>query len=142
VSRFEATVKIARAGSREKRASMKITSAKKTLLRSVTISLVIFTGACAVCFCAKAQDETMSVSAVYKTKCAICHAADGSGSGTVGKQLNVPDFRSSEVQRQTNERLELAILNGRGKMPGFGGKISADQIKQLVTYIRAFVPRK
>jgi mono/diheme cytochrome c family protein len=121
---------------------MKITSAKKTVMRSVAISLAVFTGACAVCFCVKAQDETMSVTAVYKTKCAVCHAADGSGSGTVGKQLTVPDFRSSEVQKHTNEQLELAILNGRGKMPGYTGKISADQIKQLVTYIRAFVPRK
>jgi cytochrome c6 len=121
---------------------MRITSEKKTLMRSAWISLAVFAGAGAICFCVKAQDDTMSATTVYKIKCAVCHAADGSGSGTVGKQLNVPDFRSSEVQRQTNEQLELAILNGRGKMPGYGGKISANQIKQLVTYIRGFVPRK
>jgi mono/diheme cytochrome c family protein len=47
-----------------------------------------------------------------------------------------------EVQVQTNEQLQLVISEGRGKMPGYRGKINDDQIKQLVNYIRGLAPRK
>lgn len=116
---------------------MKLTFAKRAVGSWLGVA-----GACALCLGLRAQNETMSAVALYKSKCAVCHAADGSGSGTVGKQLNVPSFHSREVQGQTNEQLELVISGGRGKMPGYRGKISDDQIKQLVTYVRELAPRR
>jgi mono/diheme cytochrome c family protein len=54
----------------------------------------------------------------------------------------VPSLGAHEVQVQTNEQLQLVISEGRGKMPGYRGKINDDQIKQLVNYIRGLAPRK
>jgi cytochrome c6 len=73
---------------------------------------------------------------------AVCHAPDGSGSGPVGKQLNVPDFKSREVQIQTDQQLQLVITNGHGKMPGYQGKIDDQRITQLVTYVRQLGAKK
>lgn len=75
---------------------------------------------------------------LYKTKCSICHAADGSGSTTMGKSMGVKDLRSDEVQKQTDAQLNDAITNGKPpKMPAYKGKLTDDQIKELVTFIRS-----
>jgi cytochrome c6 len=75
--------------------------------------------------------------ALFKAKCAGCHAADGSGSGAMGKQLGVLDLRSDDVQKQTDAQLTDSITNGKGKkMPAYKGKLTDDQIKGIVGYIR------
>jgi cytochrome c6 len=74
---------------------------------------------------------------LFKTKCAACHDADGSGSGSMGKQLGVTDLRADAVQKQTDAQLNDSITNGKGKkMPAYKGKLTDDQIKGLVGYIR------
>jgi mono/diheme cytochrome c family protein len=80
---------------------------------------------------------------LFKTKCSACHAADGSGSGAMGKQLGVTDLRSDDVQKQTDAQLTDSIANGKGKkMPAYKGKITDDQIKGLVGYIRDLAKKK
>jgi cytochrome c6 len=82
---------------------------------------------------AQAQDGA----ALFKSKCAVCHAPDGSGSGAMGKQLGVTDLRSDAVQKQTDAQMNDSITNGKGtKMPAYKGKLTDDQIKGLVGYIR------
>ena len=80
---------------------------------------------------------------LYKAKCAVCHAADGSGNTTMGKQMQTPDLRSEEVQKQTDAQLIDATTNGKGKkMPAYKDKLTGDQIKQLVAYIRELAKKK
>jgi cytochrome c6 len=74
--------------------------------------------------------------ALYKTKCAACHGADGSGATAAGKAMNIPDLRSDEIQKMTDAQLIDATTNGKNKMPAYKGKLTDDQIKQLVAYIR------
>jgi mono/diheme cytochrome c family protein len=81
---------------------------------------------------AKADDAA----ATYKAKCAGCHAADGSGSSPAGKAMGVPDLRGADVQKMTDAQLIDATTNGKGKMPAYKGKLTDDQIKGLVAYIR------
>src|ERR1700690_1066944 len=81
--------------------------------------------------------------ALYKAKCAACHGPDGSGSTATGKAMGAPDFRSDEVQKQTDAQLTDATANGKGKkMPAYKGKLTDDQIKQLVGYIRDLGKKK
>jgi mono/diheme cytochrome c family protein len=54
----------------------------------------------------------------------------------MGKQLNVRDLRSTEIQKQTNVQLAGIIKNGKGKMPAFGKSLNDGQINQLVAFIR------
>jgi cytochrome c6 len=88
---------------------------------------------------AHAQDAA----SLYKTKCAACHGPDGSGGTATGKAMGVPDLRSDEVQKQTDAELTEIINSGKGKkMPAYKGKLTDDQIKQLVAYIRDLAKKK
>jgi cytochrome c6 len=80
--------------------------------------------------------------AVYKAKCAACHGADGAGQTPMGKKMNLRDLRSPEVQKQSNADLHKIIADGKGKMPAYKAKVSADELKGLVEYMRELVGTK
>jgi mono/diheme cytochrome c family protein len=73
--------------------------------------------------------------ATYKAKCAMCHGADGKGETPTGKAMKVNDFASETVQRMSDADLTDAIA--KGKMPAFK-TLTADQVKDLVAYVRSF----
>ena len=58
--------------------------------------------------------------ATFRTKCAMCHGQDGSGS-TVGKSMNVPDLRSPAVQKLPDAQLAQIISDGKGGDAFFQG---------------------
>ncbi|MGZ8796541.1 MAG: c-type cytochrome [Thermoanaerobaculia bacterium] len=74
--------------------------------------------------------------ALYKAKCALCHAADGSGQTPVGKSMKVPDLRAAEVQKLTDIELTKIISGGKGKMPAFGQKLTTAESGLLIAHIR------
>jgi cytochrome c6 len=86
-----------------------------------------------------AQDTAASL---YKTKCALCHAPDGSGSGSVGTQLNVPNLRLRQAQALTGDQWTQITEDGKGKMPAYKGRLSDDEIKQVVVYVRELTKAK
>jgi len=75
--------------------------------------------------------------AEFKTRCAPCHGEKGAGDTKLGEHLQVPNLGSSQVQQQTDAQLTEVITKGKGKMPGNEGKLSKDQINDLVKYIRS-----
>lgn len=75
--------------------------------------------------------------ALYKSKCAGCHGADGKGQTTMGKANNLLDLGSAEVQKLSDDELSGIIGNGKGKMPAYGKSLKPEQIKDLVAYIRS-----
>jgi mono/diheme cytochrome c family protein len=75
--------------------------------------------------------------ALYKAKCVACHGADGKGETTVGKANKVRDLGSADVQGQSDDAISGIIGNGKGKMPAYGKSLKADQIKDLVAYLRS-----
>jgi cytochrome c6 len=79
---------------------------------------------------------------VYKTNCALCHSTNGSGDSASGKALKAKDLRSPEVQGRPDAELAEVITKGKGKMPAFGQKLSADVMKSLVAYIRELPKKK
>lgn len=74
--------------------------------------------------------------ALYKSKCASCHGADGAGQTPVGKSLKVRDLRSAQVQKQTDLELTKTIAGGKAKMPAYGKQLSTAQIQGLIAHIR------
>jgi mono/diheme cytochrome c family protein len=80
--------------------------------------------------------------AVFKAKCAVCHGQDGTGNVPMGKTLKVPDLHSAEVQKMTDAQLTDSITNGKGKMTAYKGKLTEEQIKQLVVYTRELAKKK
>ncbi len=73
---------------------------------------------------------------LFGTKCAACHGKDGAGQTPMGKNLKLRDLGSADVQKQTDAELTTIIEKGKGKMPSYTGKLTADQIKEVVKYIR------
>lgn len=72
----------------------------------------------------------------YKTKCAMCHGADGTASGTMGKMYKIPSFKDPAVVKSTDAELMTITKDGKGKMPSYNGKLTDAQIKEVVSYIR------
>jgi cytochrome c6 len=87
---------------------------------------------------ANAQD---AAAALYKTKCAACHGADGKGETAVGKTNKIRDLGSPEVQQQSDADLTAVITSGKGKMPAYGKSLKPDQVKDLVAYIRTLAKK-
>lgn len=77
-----------------------------------------------------------TVADVYKAKCQMCHAADGSGNTPAGKAMKAVPFNSPQVVKEPDADLIAIVKNGRGKMPAFEGKLTDAQIKAVVAYIR------
>ncbi len=85
--------------------------------------------------------ESQDVAALYKTKCAACHGADGKGETSIGKTNKIRDLSSADVQQQSDADLTAIIANGKGKMPAYGKGLKPDQIKDLVAYIRGLAKK-
>jgi mono/diheme cytochrome c family protein len=79
--------------------------------------------------------------ATFKAKCAMCHGPDGKGETPTGKSMKVKDFGSEDVQKMSDADLSAAITNGKGKMPPYK-TLSADQVKDLVAYVRGLGKKK
>jgi len=69
---------------------------------------------------------------LFKSKCAMCHGPDGKG-----KMAGTKDLGSAEVQKASDADLTATITKGKPpKMPAYDSKLTADQIKSLVAYVR------
>jgi len=109
-----------------------------------TILLVLFVGLTlfvASIVQANPGPDSAASSATFRTKCAMCHGQDGSGS-EVGKSMNVPDLRSPVVQKVPDAELAQVIANGKGGMPPFKNSLSEQQIHALVAHIRSLHQKK
>lgn len=77
-------------------------------------------------FSAYAQDAS---EALYKSKCAGCHGADG-------KKAAGHDLSGADVQKESDADLVGVITNGKPpKMPKYAS-LKPEEIKGLVAYIR------
>ncbi|MHC4268056.1 MAG: c-type cytochrome [Planctomycetota bacterium] len=86
--------------------------------------------------------EKIDYKRIYENECRKCHERDGKGSKR-GKGLGVPDFTNADWQASvTDEQLIKSITNGKKKMPKQEGKLSPEEIKAVVKYIRFFAPKK
>jgi mono/diheme cytochrome c family protein len=99
----------------------------KALFRLTALALV------SVALCASAED----VAGTYKAKCAACHGPAGDANTPAGKALKVPSFGSEDVIKQSDTAMLEVAKNGKGKMPAWHDKLSEDQLKGLVSYIRS-----
>jgi mono/diheme cytochrome c family protein len=78
----------------------------------------------------------------WDANCAQCHGKTGAADTKMGKQLNAKDLTDSKVQAAfTDAKATESIKNGvkeggKTTMKAFGDKLSADEIKALVAYVR------
>jgi mono/diheme cytochrome c family protein len=79
---------------------------------------------------------------LFRQYCARCHGADFSGNGWRERGHTIPDFTSRAWQKgRSDVQLRVSVLEGKGtRMPGFQGKISNQEVRDLVQLIRQFQP--
>lgn len=90
---------------------------------------------------AAAAAELAVAGKIYSEMCVNCHKADGAGGVTVlegGRKIKAPNFGSERMRKDDDADWIDAIENGikDDGMPAYKGKISDDEIKNLVKYIR------
>ena len=105
---------------------------KLTLVVLILLVLALIPALCG------AQDAA----ATFKAKCAMCHGPDGSGKTTMGEKFGIRDLHSADVQKQTDAQLVEIITKGKNKMPAYDGKLTKEQIDQLVAFVRDFGKKK
>ena len=85
-----------------------------------------------------AEENSSSGEAVFKQKCVLCHAADGSGNTPLGKQLQAANLGSKEVQKLSVAEMRKQVHDGRANMPAFADQLNDQEIAQVVQYVRQF----
>jgi mono/diheme cytochrome c family protein len=96
---------------------------------------------------AAAADELASARKIYSEKCVKCHKEDGSGGAVVfedGTRIKAPNLTTDRQKTKPDSDYIETIEKGAKEdgMPAFKGKISDDEIKNLVKYIRRDFQKK
>ena len=111
------------------------------MLPRILALLTLAALALALATLAFAQDEA---AVLFKARCSRCHANDGSGKTAAGKKLEVPDLRSSRVQRLSDVELFEMIAHGKEhrNYPHVFSDLglSDQQIRRLVQHVRTLAP--
>ena len=113
----------------------------KTHANQILRASLTLTGALAFCFATTAAASPDAGAALYKTKCAACHGADGKGATAVGKADSIRDLGSADVQGQSDAVLNTIITSGKGKMPAYGKSLKPEEVTALVAYIRSLASK-
>ena len=78
--------------------------------------------------------------ALYVKTCTPCHGKTGLGDGVKSKSLKVipTDFTKVAFQGQADGELFYKTKAGKGEMPKYEGKLTDEDIWNLVNYMRTF----
>lgn len=78
----------------------------------------------------------------WDTHCTKCHGEDGKGQTKPGKKLQLKDYTDAAVQaKMKDDEMAKTIAEGifdkgKEKMKAYKDELSADEIKDLIAYIR------
>lgn len=111
--------------------------------RSINRSVAVVGGslllAAAVAPIAQAQDAKQ----LYGKQCVACHGASGKGDGPAAKALKPPPMDFAMALKGKSDADISKVIKEGGKavgkgasMPGFGAKLSDDQIKTVTEYVK------
>jgi len=79
----------------------------------------------------------------WTQNCSRCHGPDGAGQTKIGKKLGLLDYSNADVQaKMTDDEMLKTILQGFTKdgnqqMPAYKDKLSTDDAKALVAFVRS-----
>ena len=79
-----------------------------------------------------ASDSTLTANPIFEKNCAKCH-----GKTAEGRHFRGPSLLSEKITSVPAGDLRNAIANGKGHMPKFAGKLTAEEIDTLVQQIKS-----
>ncbi len=74
---------------------------------------------------------------IYRQFCAKCHGVDGRAKTAKGKRAGATDFTGTDWNTDEARAIRI-ITNGKGEMPTFRGKLNANEIRSVWSYVRKF----
>src|ERR1041385_6941626 len=80
----------------------------------------------------------------WEKNCAKGHGADGKGQTKMGRQSGVKDYTDPKVQAELKDETAIKIIKegivekGKKKMDPYKDKLTDDEIKALIAFIRGF----
>lgn len=90
-----------------------------------------------------ALSQAAPVAENWENLCQKCHGADGKAQTKTGKKLQIRDYTDAKVQAELkDEEMATAIADGvkdkagKERMKGYKDELSAQDISELVAYIR------
>ena len=108
---------------------------KATILLSTVVAALTLIATSAVAADAKE---------LWAKNCAKCHGADGKGQTKMGKQNGCKDYTDAKVQADMKDDNAVKTIKegitekGKKKMDPYKDKLSDDEIKSMVAYMRSF----
>jgi cytochrome c6 len=98
---------------------------------AMTLAAAVLASVCL--WSSPAKADVAAGEATYRTKCAMCHGADGKGKPSMANT----DLTAADVQKKSDADLSGVITNGKPpKMPA-SKSLTPDQVKDLVSYVRS-----
>jgi len=95
--------------------------------------------------CGASLGHTAPASENWDNNCTKCHGDDGKGQTKAGRKLQLKDYTDAKVQADmTDEEMTKVITEGvkdkagKEKMKAYQSELTADEIKDLVAYVRKF----
>lgn len=84
--------------------------------------------------------STKAGQALYTKNCASCHGKTGLGDGVKARALKEfpGDFSKEAFHKESDGDLFYKTKFGRGEMPKYEGKLSDDDMWNMVNYMRSF----
>jgi mono/diheme cytochrome c family protein len=77
---------------------------------------------------------------IYESQCKMCHGPEGDGKGDLAIELKLKmrDYRDPEALKGfTDGELNYILTTGKGRMPGQGERMTAEQRWNLINYFRS-----
>ncbi|MGH9546203.1 MAG: c-type cytochrome [Terriglobales bacterium] len=78
------------------------------------------------------MDTTLIANPIFRKNCAKCH-----GKTAQGRHFGGPSLLSDKTASSSTDDLRNIITNGKGHMPKYAGKLTAQEIDALVVQIKA-----
>ena len=106
---------------------------KNTILLAVALSIAAMTSM-------RAADDKEN----WEKHCQKCHGADGKGQTKMGRQSGVKDYTDPKVQAELKDENAIKIIKegivekDKKKMDPYKDKLTDEEIKALIAYIRGF----
>jgi mono/diheme cytochrome c family protein len=104
-------------------------------------TILVLVGIIVVAACTTSS-RAADAKALWDANCVQCHGKDGKADTKMGKTLSAKDLTDPAVQSAFSDaKATDSIKNGvkeggKTTMKAFGGKLSDDEIKALVAYVR------
>jgi mono/diheme cytochrome c family protein len=109
---------------------------KRMMTKSKIAAALVFSVVAGTCAAADATEN-------WTKHCLSCHGKDGKGETKAGKKADVKSLTDAKYQEGfTDDQMFKQIKegmkdkNGKEKMKAYGGTLSDDEIKALVTFVR------